>query len=128
MLAHSRKTLNHELSKVFLEHARNAVGDPGEGPGGPGPPLFFDQNEARRAVKKFLGDRHPPPSLSQGFDDGPPNLKFWIRHWNVARIYSGLGYDHRFINKQMLALEKKQKQFDVQTPPPPLTRKIRVFY
>ena len=102
------------------------MGDPGEGPGGPGPPLFFDQNEARRAVKKFLGDRHHPP-LSQGFDDGPPNLKFWIRYWNVARIYTGLGYDHRFINKQMLALEKKQKQFDVQTPPPPSQEKSEIF-
>ena len=49
-----------------------SVVDPGEGPGGPGPPLFFDQNEARRAEKNFLGDR--PPPLSQGLDDRPPRL------------------------------------------------------
>ena len=32
----------------------------GRAPGGPGPPLFLDQTEARRAKKKFLGDRFPP--------------------------------------------------------------------
>ena len=31
----------------------NLVADPGEGPGGPGPPLFLDQTEARRAEKKM---------------------------------------------------------------------------
>ena len=31
----------------------------GRGPGGPGPPLFFDQNEARRTEKNFFGDRAP---------------------------------------------------------------------
>ena len=35
---------------------------PGRGPGGPAPPLFFDQNEARRAEKIFL-ETVPPPSL-----------------------------------------------------------------
>ena len=50
------------------------VEDPGEGPGArpPPPPLFLDQNEARMAEKRFLGDR-PPPS--------PPSyLKVWTRH------------------------------------------------
>ena len=56
-----------------------SVVDPGEGPGGPGRPLFFDQNEARRAEKNFLGDCPPPylrvwmtapPALSEGLD--PP--------------------------------------------------------
>ena len=28
--------------------------DPGEGPGGPGPPLFLDQTEAQRAENIFL--------------------------------------------------------------------------
>ena len=58
------------------------MADPGEGPGGAGPPLFFDQNETRRAEKNFFGDR-PPPALSQGLDDRsrpPPYLKVWIRH------------------------------------------------
>ena len=36
---------------------------------GPGPPLFSDQTEARRADKIFFGDR--PPS-SKGLDDCPP--------------------------------------------------------
>ena len=49
----------------------------GRGPGGPGPPLFFDQNETRRAEKNFFGDRPPPRPLSQGLDDRsrpPPYL------------------------------------------------------
>ena len=33
------------------------------------PPLFFDQNEARKAEKIFGGD---PPLLSQALDDPPP--------------------------------------------------------
>ena len=37
---------------------------PGEGPGGPGPPLFFDQNEARRAEKFFWETVSPPPLIS----------------------------------------------------------------
>ena len=43
------------------------VADPGDGPGGPGCPLIFDQKEARR-VEKIFGDR--PPPLSQHLD--PP--------------------------------------------------------
>ena len=45
---------------------------------GRGPPLFFDQNEARRAEKSFFGDR-TPPSLY---------LKVWIRHCHVPRCQS----------------------------------------
>ena len=37
------------------------------------PPLFFDQNEARRAENNFLGDRPLPPPP-------PPYLKVWIHH------------------------------------------------
>ena len=37
------------------------MADPGEGPGGPAPPLFLDQTEARGAEKKCFGDRPPPP-------------------------------------------------------------------
>ena len=47
----------------------------------PPPPLFFDQNEAQRAKKKFFGDRSPPylrvwmtpappPPLSEGLGSG----------------------------------------------------------
>ena len=35
------------------------------------PPLFIDQDEARRAEKIFFF-RPPPPLLSQGLDDPPP--------------------------------------------------------
>ena len=56
-----------------------AVADLGEVPGGPGPPLFLDQTEARRAKKIFLED--PPPPPSQSLDDRVlPYLKVWIRH------------------------------------------------
>ena len=45
----------------------------GADPGGrPPPPRFFDQNEAQRAKKIFLGDRALP--LSQDLDDPPPPL------------------------------------------------------
>ena len=58
------------------------VADPEEGPGGPASPLFFDQNEVRRAEKNFFGDR--APHLSQGLDDRrpppPPYPMVWIRH------------------------------------------------
>ena len=43
------------------------VADPGEGPGGPGPPLFFDQN----------GDQALPLFIS---GSGSPYLEVWIRH------------------------------------------------
>ena len=45
----------------------------GRGPRGPGPPLFFDQNEARGAENKFFGDRPPPP---QGLDPPLKTLLF----------------------------------------------------
>ena len=37
-----------------------SVADPGEEPGGPGPPLFLDQTEARRAEKRLF-ETGPPP-------------------------------------------------------------------
>ena len=60
------------------------MADPGEGPGGPGPPLFFDQNEAPRAEKIFL---QTGSSLSEGDLDPPlrgsiyPPLVPWWRVW-----------------------------------------------
>ena len=51
------------------------MADPGEGPGG-APPLFFDQNEARRAEKMFL--QTAPPYL-RVWMTAPPYLKVWIR-------------------------------------------------
>ena len=38
------------------------MADPEEGPGGPGPPLFLHQTEARRAEKIFWRPPAPPPS------------------------------------------------------------------
>ena len=39
-----------------------AVADQGDGPQGPGPPLFLDQTEAERDEKKFF-ETAPPPRL-----------------------------------------------------------------
>ena len=53
------------------------MADPGEGPWGPGQPLFYNQNEAQRAEKHFFGDRPPcylrvwmtaPRPLFEGLD------------------------------------------------------------
>ena len=46
------------------------VADPGKGPGGPSPPLFLDQNEART----------PPPPFSEGLDLPLETHLFWIDH------------------------------------------------
>ena len=65
--------------------------NPGEGPGGPGPPLFLDQNEARRTEKIFF-EAGPAP-LSEGLHDRPnpppppPYLKIWICHWTVISLH-----------------------------------------
>ena len=65
------KTVIVILGKKFFP--LKTVEELGEGPGGPGHPLFFDQNEARITEKNFFGDRPqqpPPPPLSEGLD--PP--------------------------------------------------------
>ena len=54
-------------------HPLSPVVDPGEGAGGPAPPLYLDQTEARRAEKKIFETSRPPP-LSQCLDDHPPPL------------------------------------------------------
>ena len=53
----------------LTEKSSFSVADPGEGPGGPTPPLLLDQTEARRVQKKNFGDC---PPLSQDLDDPPP--------------------------------------------------------
>ena len=63
--------------------------DLGEEHGGAGPPLFLDQNEARRAEKNFF-EACPHP-LSPGLDDRPtppppPYVKVWICHWTVISL------------------------------------------
>ena len=69
-LCHALCYLFKKVKLVFLsiEFHKHSVADPGEGPGGPGPTLFLDQNEVRRAEKIFFWDRAPPP-LSQSLDD-----------------------------------------------------------
>ena len=53
------------------------MADPVEGPGGPGPTLFFDQTEAQRAKKNFLETAPPSPPLPSPL---PTYLKVWTRH------------------------------------------------
>ena len=53
------------------------MADPGEGPMGPAllpppPVIFLDQTEARRAEKKFSGDRPPPTYLGVWMTAPPP--------------------------------------------------------
>ena len=52
------------------------------------PPLFFDQNEARRAEKNFLETGPPPtpPYLRVWMTGPPPYLKVWIRHYLHATV------------------------------------------
>ena len=52
-------TQNHQSERQT--GGASAVSDPGERPGGPGPPSFLDQNEARKAEQKFFL-RPPPPA------------------------------------------------------------------
>ena len=85
----------HELTRIYrfiwstmirmiLDHwswfgssQRNApVADPREGPGGPWPPLFLDQNEARKAKKIFLRPFPPPPPLI--WRSGSATAHHWI--------------------------------------------------
>ena len=66
------KTVIVILGKKFFP--LKTVEELGEGPGGPGHPLFFDQNEARITEKKIFWT--PPPTTPPP----PPYLKVWIRH------------------------------------------------
>ena len=65
-----------------------AVSDPGEGPKGPGPPLFLDQTEAWRAEKFFL---RPTPPFLRAWMTPPPYLKVWICHC-LAKGYLSTGH------------------------------------
>ena len=51
----------------------------GRGPGGPAPPSFLDQNEARKAEQKKFFLRPPPPLISGSWLPPPPYLKVCIR-------------------------------------------------
>ena len=58
----------------------------GRGRGARPPPLFFYQNEARRAEKIFW---RPGPPLSQRLDDRTPSLylKVWISHCYATKQF-----------------------------------------
>ena len=77
------------------------MADPGEGPRGPGPPLFLDQTEAQRDEKCVFKNR--PPPLSPGLDDRPPLLP-------------SEGLDPQLI----LFFQKRYQFFYSPSPPPPL--------
>ena len=80
----------NETSSAVLSHgticfvcssdfwAGSSVGSRVGALGARAPPLFFDQNDARRAEKTFV---ETGPPLSQDLDDPPPPyLKVWIFH------------------------------------------------
>ena len=54
------------------------MADPGEGPGGPGPPPIFGRNRGPNGRKKIF--LRPPP-LSP--PPPPTYLKVWIRNWKA---------------------------------------------
>ena len=63
-------TQNHQSGRQT--GGARPVADPGERPGGPAPPSFLDQNEARKAAYLRVLITAALPS--------PPYLKFCIRH------------------------------------------------
>ena len=77
------------------------MAESGKGPGGPAPPLFLNHTDARRAEKKFFGDRATP--LSKGLVDRHPSpppslyLKVRIRHWtfNMHEHVADKTYAHK---------------------------------
>ena len=72
------------------------VADPGEGSGGPGPPLFLNQTEAQGAEKIFFGDCPPPPYL-RVWMTAPSYLNVWIRHCLTHEIYRILPVESQFL-------------------------------
>ena len=70
------------------------VADPGEGSGGPNPPLIFRPNGGPNGRNfLFLGGRakfcfwdRPPPYLRVWMTAPPPYLKVWIRHCIFMQI------------------------------------------
>ena len=93
------------------------MADPGEGPGRPGPTLFFDQTEAQRAKKKFVWR---PPPLSPLPSPLPPYLKGCTTgNLTVADPGEGPGgHGPTLFFDQTEAQSAKKKFF--WRPPPPL--------
>ena len=71
-----------------------SVADPGEGPGGPRPPLFLDQTKARRVEKNFWRPAPPPPPYLRVWLIGPPSphLKVWIRSELPPKLLQYVAY------------------------------------
>lgn len=65
--------------KKGIKHFPDSTGRSRGRAQGPPPPLFLDQNEAKRAEKYFW--RPPPPP------NPPPYLEVWIRQWIVSATY-----------------------------------------
>ena len=74
LLVTSQASSSATIHKIYLILSKNSGEGQwriqGRGPRGPPPQLFFDQNEARRAEKKFFWTPAPPPYL-RGLDDPP---------------------------------------------------------
>ena len=74
-----KKLYANDRSQLLVKQTcllRITVADTGEAP-----PLFLDQTEARRAQKRFFGDRplpHPAPTFSQGLDPALHYIKLSV--------------------------------------------------
>ena len=82
-LCHALCYLFKKVKLVFLsiEFHKHSVADLGEGSGVPGPTLFLDQTEVRRAEKNLFETGPLPAYLRVWMTGPPPYLKVWIRHW-----------------------------------------------
>ena len=64
----------------------------GRGPGGPGLPLFLDQNEARRTEKKLFWGCPPTPYLRVWMTPPPPPPLIWRSESATAVLTWGWDY------------------------------------
>ena len=79
--------------------------DPGEGPGGLGPPPNFSTKMRPEVLKKFFGDLLP--ALSQGLDDRPPLI--WRSGSARVELVSTPVSDHPTCEDLVVAHENRQK-------------------
>ena len=109
----------NSLVDDVIAHKYLSVADSGEGLGeptpSPSPSRIFTQTEARRAEKRFFGDRPPPRFIRVWMTPPPPplHLKVWIRHclshkgnegrlchgWLVHFVYKHANYATKFAMK-----------------------------
>ena len=74
------------------------MADPGDGPGGPVPPLCLDENEARRVETTFFLGRPPPSPPSEGLD---------------RPLFSGLFYEYKILCFSRLLYMKLDSHSDL---------------